>query len=109
MSVPLENSMSQIVTAIYENGVLKPTAPLELENGAAVRLTVDALASEESGSASEISQFVQSLRDSKDVDPLPADYDFLRALNANRATGEGPLFPDPAPGHYRPVCHSGTG
>jgi predicted DNA-binding antitoxin AbrB/MazE fold protein len=38
--------MSQIVTATYENGVLKPAEPLALPANAKVRLTVDLIIEE---------------------------------------------------------------
>ena len=43
--------MSQIVTAIYEDGVLKPDQPLALPPSSRVRLTVDTLANGSSGPA----------------------------------------------------------
>ena len=39
--------MSQIVTATYENGVLKPAEPLALPANAKVRLTVDLVVEEQ--------------------------------------------------------------
>ena len=33
--------MSQVVTAIYENGVFRPSEPLDLPTDARVRLTID--------------------------------------------------------------------
>ena len=42
-----ETTMSQIVTATYENGVLKPAEPLALPANAKVRLTVDLVVEEQ--------------------------------------------------------------
>ena len=35
--------MSQVVTANFENGVLKPSEPLDLEPNAEVQLTIDVM------------------------------------------------------------------
>ena len=35
--------MSQTVTAIFEDGVLKPTEPLRIGEGTSVRITIDAV------------------------------------------------------------------
>jgi predicted DNA-binding antitoxin AbrB/MazE fold protein len=39
--------MSQFITATFENGVLKPDQPLELANGARVRLIVEPVLTKE--------------------------------------------------------------
>ncbi|MFO0811552.1 MAG: antitoxin family protein [Gemmataceae bacterium] len=91
--------MTQTLTAIYERGVLRPTVPLALPEGVAVRVTLDVAADDPAGDAAaaarrqEAAAFVQSLIDAKGRDELPEGYDFLDALNANRGPSEPPLFP----------------
>lgn len=101
--------MSEIITAIYEGGLLRPTEPLTLAEGSRVRVTLesadgpglypDRTTDDEAGRArrQEARAFVQSLLDAKGTDDLPDGYDFLDALNANRGPGQRPLFP-PDPG-----------
>jgi predicted DNA-binding antitoxin AbrB/MazE fold protein len=92
-------TMAQTLLAIYDGGVLRPTTPLALPDGATVHLTVEAVhpppadAAAEQARRAEAVAFIQSLIDAKDQDELPEGYDFLQALNDNRSPGERPLFP----------------
>jgi predicted DNA-binding antitoxin AbrB/MazE fold protein len=93
--------MTTRVTAIYENGVLRPTQPLPLKDGDRVDFTVDVPADRR---ASDDVQ--QRIRRAKTFDEWiaaadeaakhePADgYDLLEALNeTRRQAGERLLFP----------------
>ncbi len=84
--------MSLNVSATFENGVFRPTEPLAIANGTAVHLTVDAQPLPETVNVLEVDAFLKSLRGAKDLDQLAADYDFLKALDSNRLTGEPSLF-----------------
>jgi len=82
--------------AVYENGVLRPTGPLPLSEGAHVHVTI-VETSDRNGDAAGARQAatvaaLQSLIDAPD-DELDDGYDFLEALNSNRSVGERNLFP----------------
>jgi predicted DNA-binding antitoxin AbrB/MazE fold protein len=89
--------MTKRVTAVYENGTLRPTSPLPLRNGDRVEITVEVALPAATDSSSEAAQ---RIRDAKTFDEWmvaanaaaatePDDgYDLLEALNENRrATG----------------------
>ena len=84
--------MSVPITAIYEGGVLRPTAPLGLAEGSRVAITIEP-APVENPRGQEMPALVQSMLDAKGLDELPEDYDFLEALNANRGLNQRPIYP----------------
>lgn len=98
------------VLAVYENGVLKPTEPLDLQEGQSVQLSVyphpplEPLPSptpEEEDYARRV-KAAKSLEELHAVmltaPPLPEGYDLSEALNANRlAIGERLLFSELSP------------
>lgn len=84
--------MTHRVTAVFENGTLRPTRPLPLRNGDRVEITVEAAAPTVIGSA----EAAQRIREAKTFDEWMAaaaaaadqepddGYDLLEALNENR-------------------------
>lgn len=91
-----------LVRAIYENGVLRPTEPLHLPEGAAVELTVKETEFPLPLSEEEIIRRIEACKTYQDwlevTKLLPPDdggYDILKALDENRRwSGERPLLPD---------------
>ncbi|MDB5313316.1 MAG: hypothetical protein JWO38_7518 [Gemmataceae bacterium] len=96
------------VLAVYENGVLRPTEPLDLAEGQEVQLTVyprPPLQAPRPPTPEE-QEYISRLKTAKTLQemfavmesapPLPGDgYDLYKALNDNRrATGERLLFPE---------------
>jgi predicted DNA-binding antitoxin AbrB/MazE fold protein len=89
--------MTDTFTAIYEDGVLRPTTALPYAEGSRVQVTVvpmsDGLNADGSKSTTDepgrhrredVADLIKSLADAKGADDLPDDYDFLEALNENR-------------------------
>ncbi|MCP9495187.1 MAG: antitoxin family protein [Pyrinomonadaceae bacterium MAG19_C2-C3] len=88
--------MSQRVTAIYENGVLRPLVPLNLPEHARVELNVEAASSAPAASAQAVRDALRSAGAS--VSPLPLSNaatqplsDEEQAALARRFAGERPL------------------
>jgi predicted DNA-binding antitoxin AbrB/MazE fold protein len=89
--------MTQTVTAIYEGGVLRPTAPLALAEGETVELTVTrsarpaasapALTEEEAirriGEAKTMEEWMAAAEAAAQLEPDDG-YDLREALNENR-------------------------
>ena len=98
------------VLAVYEKGVLRPTEPLDLQEGQSVQLSVYPRlplqplrppTAEEEDYARRV-QAVKSVQELHEVmltaPAQPEGYDLLEALNANRrASGERLLFSDLPP------------
>jgi len=91
------------VLAVYENGVLRPTRPLELAEGETVEVTVARPApATEPISDEEFIRRVEGCKTYHDwlelTKLLPPDdggYDIVKALDENRRwSGERPLLPD---------------
>jgi predicted DNA-binding antitoxin AbrB/MazE fold protein len=95
--------MTQRVTAIYENGALRPSTPLPFRNGDRVEITVEgplpASASKDEATRRirEAKTFDEWMAAAEAAAALEPDdgYDLLEALNENRkAAGiPRPLFP----------------
>jgi predicted DNA-binding antitoxin AbrB/MazE fold protein len=93
--------MTTHVTAIYENGVLRPTRPLPLKHGDQVEITVEVPAS--AGTSDEAARRIRTAKTFDEwiaaageaAQSEPADgYDLLAALNeTRRQAGERLLFP----------------
>jgi predicted DNA-binding antitoxin AbrB/MazE fold protein len=102
--------MSITIQAVYEGGVLRPTQPLDLAEGATVEVTITGASAKQNEPTlrpptPEEEDYARRLKAAKSLEemyavmatapPLPEDYDLCRALNANRkATGERLLFPE---------------
>jgi predicted DNA-binding antitoxin AbrB/MazE fold protein len=93
--------MTTHVTAIYENGVLRPTKPLPLKDGERVEFTFNIPTTE-----IDRDEAIQRIRDAKSFDEWiaaaneaaklepPETADFLDGLNeTRRQAGERLLFP----------------
>ena len=89
------------IKATYENGVLRPTEPLSLQNGEKVEMSIfrqpsPDLSESEVGDRIRNAQSVQEWVEATRL--LPPDdhgYDIIKALDANRRwAGERPLLPD---------------
>jgi predicted DNA-binding antitoxin AbrB/MazE fold protein len=89
------------VKAVYENGVLRPTEPLDLPDGAKVEVTVAEPAPD--GQELAEAEIIRRIEAAKDIHEwvevtklLPPDdggYDILKALDENRRfSGERPRF-----------------
>lgn len=86
--------MNQIVTAVYENGVLRPLHPLPLSEHQTVRLQL--LPEDTSNPVAEIIQLMisaglmhpQSIPDSLPPDPVPASERRELALALGQAPGK---------------------
>jgi predicted DNA-binding antitoxin AbrB/MazE fold protein len=98
--------MPNPVLAVYENGVLHPTRPLELAEGETVELTVSKPKPPERPPVS-MEEWERRLRSAKTIqewvdlanscpDPGP-DYDIMKLLNESRRL-TGFRLPDPEPG-----------
>ena len=94
--------MTTTISAVYENGVLRPTQPVDLAEGETVQVTLTRKAA--TPTPGEIEAAIQRLRAAKNIEEWVAaanavpddgdDCDFLQRLNDNRAAaGERPLFP----------------
>jgi predicted DNA-binding antitoxin AbrB/MazE fold protein len=83
------------VNAVYRGGVLCPTEPLPLAEGAEVRVTVEpqgALTEEEIIRRMKAAKNVQELFAAYELLPPVEGYDLIAALNENRIlAGELPL------------------
>ena len=95
------------VLAIYEKGVLRPTEPLDLQEGQRVQLSVYPQLSLQPlpSPTPEEEDYARRVKAAKSLEelyavmltapPLPEGYDLSAALNANRlAIGEPLLFSD---------------
>jgi|SRR5579862_9731597 len=96
------------VMAVFENGVLRPTEPLNLKEGEQVQLSVypqlplqplpPPTPEEEEYrrrvmATKSLAEFFAVM---ETAPPLPEGYDLIEALNANRlSAGERPLFAEP--------------
>jgi predicted DNA-binding antitoxin AbrB/MazE fold protein len=103
--------MTMTILAIYENGVLRSTTPLALTEGETVHLAVtptkgagpviESRLESKSPAEAEAIRRIKATKTIEElfsvVESLPQQtddgYDFLQALNDNRAPGERPLFP----------------
>lgn len=90
--------MTITTTAVYENGVLRPTRPLDLKEGQTVQLTVSTPPPRPSDE--EIVAMMKAAKSPEELFAIanaystaPGGYDLCEALNRNRGTGERPLFP----------------
>lgn len=93
--------MATTISAVYENGVLRPTQPVNLAEGETVQVTL----TRKMPTPEEMAAAVKRIKEAKSIEELrdavlarpdegDDDYDFLQALNDNRlANGERPLFP----------------
>jgi predicted DNA-binding antitoxin AbrB/MazE fold protein len=85
------------VNAIYQGGVLRPTEPLPLAEGAEVRVTVEpttAVSEEEIIRRMKAAKNVQELFAAYELLPPVEGYDLIAALNETRIlAGELPLLP----------------
>ncbi len=102
--------MSITIRAVYKGGVLCPVKPVCLAEGETVDITIARPMPPTPTGQTDVSaedSSVQRLRAARSLDELyaimatapslPDGYDLSEALNANRkATGERPLFADPA-------------
>ena len=94
--------MPNSVLAVYENGVLRPTQPLDLAEGETVEVTVSRPKPAEPISDEEYARRVKAARSiqewvevTKLLPPDDGGYDIVRALNENRKlSGERPLLPE---------------
>ena len=99
------------VSAIYENGVLRPTEPVNLREGQRVRVSVDPVPDLPAlrTPTPEEEDYARRLLAAKSLEemhaimetapPSPEGYDLCKALNENRRqTGERLLFPEPEDG-----------
>jgi predicted DNA-binding antitoxin AbrB/MazE fold protein len=89
------------ISAVYENGVLRPTQPVDLAEGETVEVTL----ARKKPTPEEMAAAVRRIEEAKSLQELyeavlarpdegDPNYDFLQALNDNRAAnGERPLFP----------------
>ncbi len=98
--------MTTRVTAVYQNGVLRPTQPLPLAEGESVEITLERATPPRETSLTE-AEASRRIRDAKTLEELfaaadaaaelePDDgYDLLQALDDNRerAGAVRPLFP----------------
>src|SRR5688572_29892337 len=93
------------VLAVYENGVLRPTSPLELSEGETVEVTV-ARVTPTDPPVMSLQEWERGLRAAKSIhewvalanacpDPGP-DYDITKLLNESRRQ-TGFRLPDPKP------------
>ena len=93
------------VLAVYEKGVLRPTEPLDVQEGQCVQLSVYPRPPLQSlpPPTPEEEDYARRLKAAKNLEelhavmltapPLPEGYDLSEALNATRlAIGERPLF-----------------
>jgi predicted DNA-binding antitoxin AbrB/MazE fold protein len=95
-----EKNMTLNTTAVYENGLLRPTRPLPLREGETVAITLNRATPADSQDADdEAVRRIQGARDLQEwIDAANKSteeedgYDLLRALDENRK-GERPLFP----------------
>jgi predicted DNA-binding antitoxin AbrB/MazE fold protein len=67
--------MSEIITAVYENGILRPLSPLPLPSGSTVRLQILAEESATEEPATEGEQIIQSLVAAGLLTPAPLQDD----------------------------------
>ena len=92
--------MTLTATAVYENGLLRPTQPLPLQEGETVAITLTREAPNDSQDtehasvrriqgARTLQEWIDAANESTEEDD---GYDLLRALDENRK-GERPLFP----------------
>ena len=65
--------MTEIVTAVYENGILRPTHPLDLRERQTVRLQV--LPEEPTEAENELGQIIRSLVQEGKLTPPPGHSD----------------------------------
>lgn len=93
--------MTRNVTAIYENGVLRPTEALPLKDGERIELTLDIPATETARNeaiqrirtAKNFDEWIDAANEAAKLEP-PENHDFLESLNeTRRQAGERPLFP----------------
>jgi predicted DNA-binding antitoxin AbrB/MazE fold protein len=95
-------TMPTTVTAVYENGVLRPAQPLSLAEGVTVEITVAPPQAVPPAAEAEVIRHMKAAKSLEDLFalanqlPPPADgYDLCHALNENRRlTGEPLLYPD---------------
>jgi predicted DNA-binding antitoxin AbrB/MazE fold protein len=96
-----------IVSAVYENGVLRPTAPIDLKEGETVELAVTRGAGPKRDandwaaglrSANSIQEWVELANACPEPDP---DFDIAAAINESRRL-TGFRMPDPEPQSGRP-------
>jgi hypothetical protein len=86
------------IEGIVHNGVIVPQGGCPLPEGTKVRVVPSENNSPQGDGNSSVSsgrgdqELIEAIRASKSVDPLPAGYDFLESLNANRGLGQRPLF-----------------
>ena len=60
--------MSQVVTAVYEDGVLKPTEPLDLPPHTAVQLTIEPINSWEASRQERVAALEAFLRKARPIE-----------------------------------------
>jgi predicted DNA-binding antitoxin AbrB/MazE fold protein len=65
----MRNKMTEIVTAVYENGILRPTHPLNLRERQTVRIQV--LSEGPTEAENELGQIIQSLVQEGKLTPPP--------------------------------------
>ena len=92
--------MTTRVTAVYENGVLKPATPLPLADGQTVQVTLETTAAATPATEDELIRRIEAAQTLGELfavlNAAPEDnsYDLSEALNENRRrTGERILFP----------------
>jgi predicted DNA-binding antitoxin AbrB/MazE fold protein len=85
--------MTHTVTATYENGVLRPAAPLPLADGATVEIAVTRVVPPPTPAEEDALRRIREAKtleelwaaiDTAPEDELPPGYDFCEALNENR-------------------------
>ena len=94
--------MTRRVTAVFENGALRPTSPLPLRDGDRVEITVEgpvpAASSDEVArrirEAKTLDEWMAAAEEAAELEPDDG-YDLLEALNENRKAAGVPrlLFP----------------
>jgi predicted DNA-binding antitoxin AbrB/MazE fold protein len=94
--------MTMTISAVYENGVLRPTTAVPLKEGETVEVTLKR--PYRKPTPEEIAEAVRGIEAATTIQELAAaalakpdecddGYDFLQALNDNRDELERPLFP----------------
>jgi predicted DNA-binding antitoxin AbrB/MazE fold protein len=80
--------MSEIITAVYENGVLRPTRPLALRERETVRIQIvsesTAIPSQEAEAEAELDRIIQELVQAGILTPPPGRSDVAPLSEAER-------------------------